>query len=193
MSTFYRMSLAVVLAALGSSLCGGCSRRPDAGTTQTTSATQEQPRATPTLSNEDQTFMRKAAQGGVAEVTLGRLAVERAGSPDVKAFGQRMIADHQKAGDELSQLAAKRAVVLPTEVNQDQQKDVAKLLKLDRTKFDVAYADDMVDDHKEDVKDFREASKGLQDPEFRDWAAKTLPVLEDHLAKAKELKAHHHR
>ena len=54
----------------------------------------------------DATFMKEAAEGGMAEVALGQLAVEKASSSDVKTFGQRMVDDHSKANDELKQLAS---------------------------------------------------------------------------------------
>jgi putative membrane protein len=53
----------------------------------------------------DRVFVMKAARGGMAEVELGKLAVEKGSSPDVKQFGQRMVDDHGKAGDELKSLA----------------------------------------------------------------------------------------
>jgi putative membrane protein len=45
----------------------------------------------------DTQFMKEAAEGGMAEVALGRLAVEKASSGDVKKFGQRMVDDHSAA------------------------------------------------------------------------------------------------
>ena len=38
----------------------------------------------------DKKFVMDAAEGGMAEVELGKLATEKASSPDVKQFGQRM-------------------------------------------------------------------------------------------------------
>jgi len=35
----------------------------------------------------DQTFVKKAVVGGLAEVQLGKLAIEHAASPDAKQFG----------------------------------------------------------------------------------------------------------
>ena len=45
-------------------------------------------------------FVGEAAEGGMAEVEFGKLATEKAASPQVKQFGQRMIDDHSKANDE---------------------------------------------------------------------------------------------
>ena len=65
----------------------------------------------------DRQFMDKAAQGGMAEVELGQLAQQNAQSPDVKAFGKRMVDDHSKANDQLKQLASQKGVSLPTSLN----------------------------------------------------------------------------
>ncbi len=38
---------------------------------------------------QDKMFLRKAAEGGIAEVKLGELAVQKGSSDEVKAFAQR--------------------------------------------------------------------------------------------------------
>ncbi len=58
------------------------------------------------LSGADTKFVLEAANGGMAEVSLGKLAAEKATSPDVKQFGQRMADDHSKANEELKALAS---------------------------------------------------------------------------------------
>src|SRR3982750_4561290 len=67
------------------------------------------------LSKADQVFVKDAAEGGMAEVELGRLAVEKASNADVKKFGQRMVEDHNKANEELKDIAGKQNVALPNE------------------------------------------------------------------------------
>ena len=66
------------------------------------------------LSASDKTFMKKAAKGGMMEVTMGHLAEQKAQSEDVKSFGKRMVTDHSKANDELKSIGSKKGVQLPT-------------------------------------------------------------------------------
>jgi putative membrane protein len=131
------------------------------------------------------TFASKAAQGGMAEVEMGRLAVQRAGDPDVKAFGERMISDHSKANAELKSIASKKGLQLPTEMNSEQKSEMDKLAKLSRAEFDKEYMSAMVDDHEEDVKEFETQSKDGNDADIKTFAGKTLPTLQQHLQLAR--------
>ena len=72
--------------------------------------------------DDDEEFMKEAAQGGMAEVKLGELAATKAQNPDVKAFAKKMVADHGKANAELKTLAGKKTFTLPTDVNEDTRK-----------------------------------------------------------------------
>ncbi len=64
----------------------------------------------------DLAFMNDAGPGGVAEVELGRLAVERGASAEIKQFAQQMINDHSKAGEKLKKLAQQKKVTLPPQI-----------------------------------------------------------------------------
>ncbi len=137
-------------------------------------------------SSSDREFMMKAAIGGMEEVELGRLATQKAASPDVKQFGQRMVDDHSKANSELMGLAARKAVSLPTALDKQHQDDVDKLSKLSGAAFDREYMSMMVKDHQEDVAEFeREAASGA-DTDVKQWAERTLPTLRQHLQMAQE-------
>ena len=136
--------------------------------------------------NPDHTFMMKAAQGGMAEVELGQLAKDKASSDAVKTFGQHMIDDHSKANDELKDLASKKNVTLPADVDAKDRTTKDRLSKLSGEAFDRAYMRDMVADHRKDIAEFeREANNG-KDPDVKAWAAKTLPTLQNHLKMAED-------
>lgn len=139
-----------------------------------------------TLSHDDQEFVTKAAEGGMAEVSLGNLAASKGVSADVKAFGNRMATDHGKANDELKTLASGKGVVLPVEMDKESKETSDKLSGKSGKDFDKEYMEAMVKDHEKDVKEFEKASKDAKDPDVKAWAAKTLPTLQDHLKMAKE-------
>ncbi len=132
----------------------------------------------------DSNFMTKAAQGGMAEVELGQLAVQKASNQSVKDFGQKMVDDHSKANEELKSIAAKQGVTLPTTLDTKDQATKDRLSKLSGAEFDRAYMTDMVKDHRMDVAEFRREADHGTDPDVKAFAAKTLPTLESHLKMA---------
>jgi len=136
---------------------------------------------------QDQTFLKKAAQGGLAEVNVGQMAASKASDPNIKQFGQRMVEDHGKANDELQQIAQKENLTLPTEPSKAEQKTANKLSRLQGTKFDAEYAREMVKDHEQDVALFEKEANSGSNPELKAFAQKTLPTLQQHLQMAKQL------
>ena len=132
-------------------------------------------------------FAANAAQGGMTEVELGKLAIQRGTDPAVKEFGQRMIVDHTRANNELKVVAAEKNIELPSDLNSSEKSTMEKLSKLSGAEFDKEYISDMVNDHEEDVEDFQtQANKG-NDPEIKAFAAKALPTLQGHLQMAREV------
>ena len=73
--------------------------------------------ATAAVSVAEKKFATEAAQGGVAEVEMGQLALQKATSPEVKQFAQRMVSDHTQANQELMQLAKSEGMDLPSQVD----------------------------------------------------------------------------
>lgn len=186
-----RMTLATGLACmLATSGLALAQTKPAAPpTAKPAASTPAQKNAAGGVTAADRTFVMEAARGGMAEVEMGKLAVEKAASPDVKQFGQRMVDDHSKANDELKSWAAQKNVTLPAEMGAKEKAGQARLAKLSGAAFDRAYMTDMVADHNKDVAAFRHASKMAGDADLKAWAAKTLPTLEEHQKMAKEVHA----
>jgi putative membrane protein len=145
-----------------------------------TSSSQSSMGAT-NLSSGDRKFIEKAAEGGMAEVQLGKLATQKAGADQVKQFGQRMVDDHSKANDQLKQVASSKNVTLPTDVDKSTKREMDKLSKLSGADFDREYMKNMVSDHKKDVSDFKSEASRAKDPDVKQFAASTLPTLQEHL------------
>jgi len=149
-------------------------------------AAQKKHVATTPKAGSDNTFVTKAAQGGMAEVELGKLAAEKASKDEVKKFGQRMVDDHSKANDELKTVAQQKNITLPTEISAKDKALVTRLTKLSGPAFDRAYMQAMLTDHRTDVNEFRVESKSGRDADVKAFAAKTLPTLEEHLRLAQD-------
>ena len=147
-------------------------------------STQAQDTNTGGLSKADHSFVMKAAQGGLAEVKLGKLAQERASSAEVKNFGAQMVTDHSKANDKLKGIAQSKNITLPDSLDPKDQALHDKLSSLNGVEFDRAYMNAMRKDHRKDVSEFRKESKSAQDPDIKNFAASTLPTLETHLRMA---------
>lgn len=169
--------------------------QPATDTTQTT-ATVSETSATTTastggtvsnLSTEDKEFVSKAGMGGLAEVQMGNLALEKGTHADVKAFAQRMVTDHGKANEELQALATTKGLALPAELDAVHKGGLEHLNSLSGAEFDKAYMQHMVEDHDKAVADFDKASTSAGDSEIKAWAGKTLPTLQDHQRQAKEI------
>jgi putative membrane protein len=132
----------------------------------------------------DSNFLTKAAEGNMAEVQLGDLAKEKASSSAVKNFAQRMVDDHSRTLAEIQKMAGDKAVTLPDQLTGKFAAVKERLSKLSGAGFDRAYMTDMVSDHREDVKEFEQHAKTGTDPDIKAFAAKTLPVLQEHLRMA---------
>src|SRR3954464_917284 len=77
----------------------------------------------------DKAFVMKAAEGGLAEVELGKLAADKASSNDVKQFGQMMVDDHSKANDQLKSVAQQKGITLPTDTDAKHKAEKDRLSK----------------------------------------------------------------
>jgi putative membrane protein len=141
------------------------------------------------VSAKDKAFMKKAAQGGLEEVEIGKMVASKAQNNDVKQFAQRMVDDHTKANDRLKSVAQQKGVTLPTTMDAQGQALKARLEKLSGDQLDKAYMKAMVQDHTKDVQEFKTKSQMAKDPDVKSFASSTLPTLESHLQQAKQVAA----
>ena len=71
------------------------------------------------ISGPDARFAVEAANGGMAEVELGKLAQEKAFNLKVKEFGAMMVKDHSMANREMKELAKRKKITLPDAINSE--------------------------------------------------------------------------
>ena len=141
-----------------------------------------------TLSNSS--FVEKAAQAGMTEVELGKIALSKSHDSDVRAFAERMVKDHGKANQELKSVASSADVQVPSELDSEHRAMVDGLRAKSDAEFDAAYAKHMAEGHTKAVSLFQSASSSKDlDPALTAFAEKTLPTLKSHKEMADSLAA----
>ena len=135
----------------------------------------------------DKMFVRKALQGGMAEVQLGQLAQQKSSNDDVKQFGQKMVDDHTKLGDDLKPIAEQMNVKIPDAPSKKDQATMAKLQALNGDAFDKAYIKDMVKDHEMDQKEFKQEASSTTNPDLKQAATHGEEVITEHLQMIRQI------
>lgn len=137
----------------------------------------------------DTAFIKKAAEGGMTEVELGKIAEKNGEKDDVKSFGSHMVKDHGKANGELKGVAGKMKVALPDKVSAEHQVKIDKLSKMSGAEFDTAYAKEMVASHEKTIASFEAAKGKVANEDLKKFIDDTLPVIKEHLEMAKKMQA----
>lgn len=190
------LALSLMLAACKSETTDGLPATETTGTAQSPSTATTDPSTTAasggsasTASPQDKEWVSQAGMAGLAEVQMGNLALQKAQSPDVKAFAQRMVTDHTTSNEELVQLTTAKGLTLPAQLAGEHQSGLDHLKGLSGAEFDKAYMQHMVGDHDKAVSLFQTGSNSAQDADIKTFATKNLPILQEHRRLAGEVSA----
>lgn len=141
------------------------------------------------ISARTEKFITNATIANKFEIDTSKLALDRSEDAEVRAFAQRMIEDHTKAGESMK-------AVLPTDANPTlgSMYDAKHEAKLDQLRniredqFDAAYVKVQTQAHDEAVTLFGDYAKNGDEKDLKDFAAATLPTLKAHQAHVKSFK-----
>jgi putative membrane protein len=136
-----------------------------------------------------QDFIDKAAVANQFEIDTSQLALKYGKGDDVKKFARDMITDHTKIGDEFKATLKSANIAPPAEgLDVTHQAKYAKLrVFTTENGFDASYVSEQLAAHEDAVKLFKDHAANDPTPAIKDFAAKTLPNLEHHLAMVKEI------
>jgi putative membrane protein len=137
----------------------------------------------------DQLFVRQAGVGGMAEVDLGKLALQKASNSSVKEFARQMVDDHGKANDKLIPLAKANEVPLRKDLDMDHRVMRDELAKVSGKDFDIIYIRGQVHDHQKTAQLLEWEIGSGQDPRVRSYATAILPTVLTHLRHAQMIQA----
>lgn len=131
-------------------------------------------------------FIAEAAAKGIAEIELGKIALQQSSFPEVKVFARKMIEDHASVNKDLRALASKKNVAMADEAELLGKAKNDMLRQREGESFDASYINNQIDAHKATIKLFEDASSST-DEDVRRLAATSLPRLEQHLRAAEAL------
>jgi putative membrane protein len=141
-----------------------------------------------TKSVTPESFASQAAMISKAEIELGQIALKNTQDQGVRTYAERMVKDHSAADKKLKAIAAKENLQLPQSLDQEHESLKTKLQSLKGEDFDRAYVKAMANGHDKAVALFESASQQSQMPgELKQFAASTLPTLEQHKEMAHSL------
>ncbi|WP_137391857.1 DUF4142 domain-containing protein [Rhodoligotrophos defluvii] len=129
----------------------------------------------------DREFMAAAIQINLAEIELGKLGQEKAQDQAVRAYAEKMVADHTKANEQALALAQQLDMKAPAEPREKDQAEYKKLQDI-TSGFDKAFMNVMIKGHQEAVNLF-DAQTNAKGPSAK-FARNLLPELQHHLAEA---------
>jgi len=126
-------------------------------------------------------FIIEAAQHGMGEVELGRLAEQKGSTAQVRDFGRMMVQQHSQANQELMQIASRMGMSPPTSMPPAAQAVENQLRQLSGTAFDRQYLEQQYADHAAQLTMFRFTADNAASPDLRAFAQKNVPVVQRHL------------
>jgi len=139
------------------------------------------------------TFVKTVASANEFEIRSSQLAEPIVTADDVKKFAEQMVKDHTKAGEDFK--AALAQVDMTSAVPAAPEGKEATMLKQLQAAsgdgFQAKYIEMQAAAHKEAVALFQNYAQNGDDPTLKEFAKKTLPVLQEHEKMVKELQAAH--
>jgi len=178
MNKLARWSFAVVLLPLAA-----CNPNPSTPM----ASTVPMPQTLPNVSAQDQNFVQLAASSDMFEIRSSQLALQRSRSAATRRFAEQMIDDHTKTTQQLAALAQAKGIVLPTEMDPEQQR---MMMALENTRriFDSEYFRQQAFAHQAVVAAYQTEISSGYDAELRGFAQQTLPIIQQHLAMAQRMR-----
>ena len=146
-------------------------------------------RAQTAIPPQPQDFAMDAAQSNQYEILAGYIAEIQGQDPRVHAFAEQMIRDHSRLSEELRKaVTASGLSAVPPSLSGDQSSLLGALQGLRGANFDKAYARQQVLTHTQAAAVADSFMTGGTDANLRKAAQSALPVIQDHLKMAQQLR-----
>jgi putative membrane protein len=129
------------------------------------------------LDHGEKKFFDDAASTNLLQIELGKVAMEKGVSPQVKEFGKKMVDEYTRANDDLRRIADAKGLTFPSQMNRGERRVYDKVSKQEGDKFDKAYLNEMVKLHDGDLKAYDKEAKKGKDADLKEFATRQLPTM----------------
>ncbi|HKY75281.1 MAG TPA: DUF4142 domain-containing protein [Acidimicrobiia bacterium] len=162
-----------MIAAMALALVGGSSARAQ----------------TDTVSDQDKTFLKGQQETNIAEVALGKVAIERATTATVRELATKLMADHQKVMELNRALSEKLGLPVPDQPSAEQQATGDKVKAQTGAAFDAAYVAAQVEGHTKSISKAQQEISSGSHPDVKAFATDYAPKAQMHLQHAQAAQA----
>ena len=122
------------------------------------------------------------------EIEVGQIAQQQGASTAATDYGSTLVRDHTKADQDVTALASRMSVDLEAkkddskhrEKQQVMQNKIDQLKKMSGKDFDRAFAQMMVNGHRQAIEMVKDARGTVQNAELKSLLDRLLPVLQKH-------------
>lgn len=134
------------------------------------------------LSKNDQRLMMEVAMGGMMQLEVSRIAVQRATEADTRLLAQAEVEEQTGLSAKLKEIAAAKNVTLPAAPDAKTQRMIAKMQAMSGTEFDRAYIRESgVKGHELLDKTMSKVEQRAADATLKSLATAAHPLVRTHL------------
>lgn len=124
-----------------------------------------------------------------SEIDLGKMMQDQAQNSNVKDFSKTLVDDHQKAQNQLKEVASKANLTLGTVPHEqaEAQELKSRLTNAQGAQRDREYLRAEVRDHAKAVRQLRHLDTQVTDPNLKSYISNVIPTLQKHERDARHL------
>lgn len=171
------LNIALLCAALATATVA-CSNQPD-DSKETAEEMNEDKFEGKAEKNADK--LVDAYSANLFEVRMSENAAMHATTPEVKNLAMMLVEKHNRMNEEVQTLATKKQVSLPTDLTDEQRRDIEKLAEKTGLDYDKHYTSTTKDKHEDALKNYEKIAEKSEDSEIQAWASKNVTEVREHL------------
>ncbi|MDB5240974.1 MAG: hypothetical protein JWP57_1599 [Spirosoma sp.] len=140
------------------------------------------------LSSADQALMMEVAKGGMMQLEVSRVAVQKASNEEVRQLAQAEVEEQTGLSAKLKEIAQAKGITLPSTPDAETQRMVTEMQGMTGMSFDRRYVTESgVKGHEKLDAVMSKVKAGASDSNMKDLEKAAHPLVKAHLKVAREI------